>query len=134
MLVKKDDFHKYLRPCEVRCGTNQKIAFIYLFIYYSIIIIILILLYYQDVPSVSSLPAGTKRGYLWRLSGRRMLYKWVLEKVSQTGSNQCFIRSFSQARTIMPDLVDFIAFRTDWKRKYFVLHQVIMKKLFIRTV
>jgi len=40
-----------------------------------------------DVPSVSSLPAGTKRGYLWRLSGRRMLYK------------------------------------TDWKRKYFVLHQ-----------
>ena len=82
---------------------------------------------------MSSLPAGTKRGYLWRLSGRRMLYKWVLEKVSQTGSNQCFIRSFSQARTIMPDLVDFIAFRTDWKRKYFVLHQVIMKKLFIRT-
>ena len=31
----------------------------------------------------------------------------------------------------MPDLVDFIAFRTDWKRKYFVLHQVIMKKLLL---
>ena len=42
----------------------------------------------QEVPAVAALPPGTKRGYLWRLSGRRMLYK------------------------------------TDWKRKYFVLHQV----------
>ena len=46
--------------------------------------------YFQEVPSVSSLPASAKRGYLWRLSGRRMLYKLV----GMSSETPCFYAGY----------------------------------------
>ena len=42
------------------------------------------------MPSVSSLPASAKRGYLWRLSGRRMLYKLV----GMSSETPCFYAGY----------------------------------------